>query len=479
MIGPSNSNREIQPEVASSLGVHGRVPRSESLAARGRRQQTQNVITGLALAFTVFGVFVVHPYSMVMYVYYMMLWGAFMYVLHRREAKDFLFAYVVNSAFIVAFYLIQTHVYPESYGTTSPLGAWTDDSYFFSLVADSVPPGIELRQNYHYYTEVFSSVVKFLTVLPINHPMDVVFFQSGVAALLATFTKRFMWQMSGDERLANTVFIFCIVCPFLLMNGGAIFVRDTFVAALFIYVLSCLVSRRFILAGAALILELALRPGTGLILLPAIVIIYLSSDRILSRRNLLVVAACVPLLLVTLSQVGLVTQYFPAYASYVENMNLTGRVLYDDLANSDGNAIFRYFQELPFLLKFLLNGAYIFVYPFLDPREAFSTLYFDARAVTMGLIVPVYAYFLNAWFIAGTLTKVRAMKRQKQVVLAVLVTILLIGTYSLQTRHKTIIYPLYYLVVAVGFAYARPTERRIGYIGSFALAAAQLAISLR
>jgi hypothetical protein len=440
--------------------------------------QKQNIIMAAAVAATIIATSTVHLYSVGMYFYYFVIWGAFIYAFHRSSFRDFTFAYVVNSLAIAAFFVVQTYVYPESHGTTSPLGSWTDDSFFFGMAADSAPPSLELRASYYLYSQPFSTMVRWLTLPPTSHPMDLIFFQSGTAALLATFTKRFMWQMSADSRLASTAFLLAVTCPFLMMNGGVIFLRDTFVAALLIYSLSCLFGRQYILAGAAIVLEIVIRPGTGFILLPAIALIYLAGGRLLSPRNLAVAGLCLPLAVLVLARVSVFADLLPEYSASIAQVSVTGREVFNDLrADTGSNAIFLALQDLPFLIRFVLNGGYMFAYPFLAPDQAFSTPYFDLRTVIMTLVVPIYAFWLNAWFIAGAITRVRAMDRQKLVFWATIITLLIVGTYSLQTRHKTIVYPLYFLIIAVGMVRAKPVDRQIGYFGSFALVALQLVIA--
>lgn len=450
----------------------------KALSARMASSQTRNVIAAAAFIVTLILTFMVNQYSIALYFYYFALWSAFIYLVHRSSYRDFAFAYVVNSLAIAVFFIIQTRVYPESFGTTSPLGSWTDDSFFFALTADSVPPSLELRESYYLYSQPFSSIVRFLTLLPTHHPMDIIFFQSGIAGLLAAFTKRFMWQMSSDKKLSDAAYLLAITCPFLMMNGGVIFIRDTFVAALLIYTLSCLFERRFILAGVAIILEIVLRPGTGFILLPAIALIYLAGGRLMSLRNLAVVALCLPLAILVLARVSVFSELLPQYSSSIAQVSVTGREVFTDLrADAGANAIFLALQDQPFLIRFVLNGAYMFTYPFLAPADAFSTPYFDLRTVLMSLAIPIYAFWLNAWFIAGAITRVRAMNRQSMIFWGVMITLLIVGTYSLQTRHKTIIYPLYFLIIAVGMVRAKPIERQIGYAVSFALVAVQIVVT--
>lgn len=464
---------------AEAEGVSAAMTATNTLAPDRRESQKQNIIMAAAAAVTATLASTVHLYSVMMYVYYFILWMSFIYVLHRSMLRDFAFAYVINSLAIAVFFVIQTRIYPESYGTTSPLGSWTDDSFFFALSADSAPSSLELRASYHLYSQPFSTMVQWLTLPRTSHPMDVIFFQSGTAALLASFTKRFMWQMSSDAKLSKTAYLLAITCPFLMMNGGVIFIRDTFVAALFIYALSNLFDRRFILAGVAIVLEMVIRPGTGFILLPAIALIYLAGGRLFSARNVAVAALCLPLAVLVLARVSVFADLLPQYSASIDQVSVTGRDVFNDLRSDAGaNAIFLALQDQPFLIRFILNGGYMFAYPFLDPIGSFETPYFDLRTVMMGVVIPVYAFWLNAWFVAGALTQVRAMNRQSLILWATILTLLIVGTYSLQTRHKTIIYPLYFLIIAVGMIRAKPTDRKVGYAASFGLVAIQLAVSL-
>lgn len=436
-----------------------------------------------ALSLTLAGILFVHPASVANFLHYFLLWHLFVLVLHRDQAADFAFAFSVSSAFIAAFYVVQTTVFPDSYGTTSPFGAWTDDSYFYALAADTIPVGLELRDYYYMYTHPFTSLIRALTPWSIDHPMDVIFFQAGVSALLATASQRFAQQIAADRKFPETVYLLTLFCPFLMMNGGVILLRDTFAAALFIYSLSALNDRRYLAAAISIALQLAVRPGTALILVPAYAIIYSQEIRASARRHkLLAISAALALL-------GAVAYAFDNALALIEfaaeelgggRLALEGRDLMDVLSSDpEGNTLLLAIQELPFPIRVLLNGAYIFAYPFLSLKNAFPGGFFDLRSIALNLITPIYAFWLNAWFVAGILTRVRLARRQVAIVVAVLFTFLLIGTYSMQTRHKTIIYPLYYVVVAIGISRADARARRAGYACSGAFLALQVAMQFR
>jgi hypothetical protein len=445
------------------------------------RPRARIVVAALASALTVLVVLLVQPHSLLQFVNYFVVWNAIIFVFNRDDIEDFSFAFLVNSSFIAVFVLVQATVYPDTYGTTSPLSSsWTDDSYFFALAADTIPPNLPVRENFFLYSHPYSQLIRWLSPFSIDHPLDALFFQSGVAAMLTTYSKKFTWQLSGNARLADTVYLFALICPFLMMNGGVILLRDTFAAALFAYSLSCLNAKRYLLAVAAMAIELAVRPGTCLILLPAYAIIYWPETRAFIRRHPLLLTVAASTFLTATLQLAPTAPDLSLRDLNANGVGILGREIIPELtANPDANLLFLSIQELPYIIKLLLNAAYIFLYPFFGPRYVIGADYLDLRSITLNLVVPLYAFWLNAWFVAGTLTRLRVAARQRHIVVAIVVSLLLIGTYSLQTRHKTIIYPLYYFIVAVGFTSATPFARRCGYIFSGASLLLQIAMAFR
>lgn len=433
-----------------------------------------------AAVVTLTGVLLVNPSSIANFAWYFCLWNAFVFVCHRDDADYFVLAFLVNSAFVALFVVVQSTIFPDTYGTTSPLSmSWTDDSYFFTLVADSVRPELLTRASYWEYQHPFATLIRAVTPLRIDHPLDVLFFQSGTAALLATSSAKLMLQLSRDRRLADIVFVFTMICPLLMMNGGVILLRDTLSAALFVYSLCWINERRFLIAAAVIAFQVAIRPGTGIILTFAYPVIYCREIWPLIRRHPgLSMALATTIVLVGIALIPDALEYLSAHYK-VGAVNFLGREIFAELTDaSAGNEFFLAVQELPFAVKVPLNAAYIFLYPFFRPDAVTHASHFDIRTFLMSIVIPVYSYWLNAWFFAGALSAKPVIDRQRAIAAAIVVILILVGTYSMQTRHKTIIYPLYYLMVAIGFAKAAPLARRTGYVLSSVLLLVQIARSL-
>ena len=434
----------------------------------------------LALAVTLTGILLVNPHSLLNFAWYFLLFLTFFFVFHRSLIPDYILGFVVNSSFISIYYIIQTAVFPESFGTSSPFGSYTDDSFFFALSADSIPNSLLLRDNYSLYSEPFSQLIRLTSIVRIDHPMDAIFFQSGTAAILVTFLKQFTLQHTANDRTANVAYILALICPFLMMNGGVLLIRDTFSAALFIYSLACLNKSHWPLALVAILLQVIIRPGTGIILAPLYFIIYFPSVRDFSSGRVSKLLIGLPIGLVVVAWIALSVLDLSRYQSYLSQLSFSGRDTMDALnADPNANGIQVAIQNQPFLLRFLLNGAYIFLYPFLSLKAAMPNGLFDARSMVLSIIAPVEGFWLNAWFFAAAFSRKPAANNQRQVAMALLVAMLVIGTYSMQTRHKTIIYPIYYYLVAIGFVRSSSTERRVGYAISGVLIGLQIVFLAR
>lgn len=413
--------------------------------------------------------FYVNLASIYHFFYFFFIWNLFISICHSKLLKDFNFAFLVNSCFICVFFLIQSYIYPDAYGTTSPIGrAWTDDSYFFALAADSIPENLFLRDNYFLYEHFFSSFVKNLTPFYISHPLDVVFFQSGSIGVLAAFTKEFSNSKCQDTRVGSFAYYLIILCPFLMMNGGVIFIRDTLIAAMLIYFIYCIDNKKYLFAIIAIIFQFALRPGTALATIVAgLVINWHQFIKTITKYKYFASFIFLTILALVYSLFNSFDKVIELYLSGTSEggaISIVGRSLLNNLliASSDSNQYFLQIQQLPFIAKSIFSGSYIFLYPFLNFEEAFGNT-IDVRAFLMNLIIPIQLFWLNSWFFAAIFTKEKHFKGINKIIISIAIILMIIGLYSLQTRHKTFIYPLYYMAVSYGFIYGDSKSKIIGY----------------
>ena len=94
-------------------------------------------------------VFFINKISVISFAYFFFIWTILYFFLDKEVLEKFSLAFLINSIFICIYVLFQSNMFPSSYGTTSPLNdSWTDDSHFFSILANQIPLGLETRDNY-------------------------------------------------------------------------------------------------------------------------------------------------------------------------------------------------------------------------------------------------------------------------------------------------------------------------------------------
>lgn len=417
-----------------------------------------------------------HPTSLKGLFYFTALWSVVFLLLERRSFSRFLTAFAINCIFAACYVFIQSHASPGSYGTTTPGGSQTDDSYFFSLAADVVPSDMETRPGYEEYRSGFSTILKVITPFRVDHPLDLVFFMSGVAGLLCVYARQYALDITGDARVGRLTYWLCLLSPMFLMNGGAVLVRDTFVAALFMLSLCSLSRRQYVRVAVCTLLQFYLRPGTALILLVLHGVLLLPDLMGVVRRRKISYKLAICLLAGVLALASIAVWHSVLTGLLNENQVQIGSLSrggLDEYIQGGGRGTFAMIQRSALYLKVPLSMAFIWLGPFYHPAEIFAPRGFDARALLLTVLYPLWIVGPNAWVWALCLA--RPPLKQASVLLAFALACAMIGLISLESRHRTIVQPLYYVLAASGFYLAPPRARFVGYCLSAAWLAVQIA----
>lgn len=446
-----------------------RGPRGEPRSSRLRWRDGVLTATWLAcLVATVMLVLKVHPHGLLGYGYYLGLGLVFMFAFDRTECRDFVSAYLGNALLTALYVAVQVRFYPESYGCTSPLGAQTDDSFFFSLVADSIPPGLDTRPGYDQYQYGFTTLVRWLTPFRVVHPLDVLFFLSVIAGLVCVYTKQLARLLTADRSAARLAFWLALLCPLMLMNGGAVFVRDTFVAALLVLSFCCLYRRRHVAFCLCFALQLVLRPGTAFIVLVLYLVMFAEHLGVLVRTKARRLA-----LIVALVAVGVaVPLMFFMNRDWVEwHLEKNGIVLNelrragqeDTLAGGFGKGAFTLIQNQSLLPRVALSTVYMYLGPFLNPANLVTPHGFDTRILLTNVIYPLWALPAYALFFAALFSRPAFRGVLRRWAVMFFVACFLIGVFSLQSRHRVVIQPLFYAIAASGAVASSALVKLLGF----------------
>jgi hypothetical protein len=425
-------------------------------------------------------IWVVHPHALLGYAHYFLLWSLFIALFDHVETRHFVNAYFVNAALTALYVLVQVHFYPDSHGCTSPLGAQTDDSFFFSLVADEIPLGMDTRPEYYLYSYGFSNLVRAVTPFTVTHPLDILFFLSGVAALVSVYTRRLAVHLTGSERAGRMAYFLALFCPMMLMNGGAVFVRDTFVGALLVLSFCCFYRRRYVAFALCVISQFFLRPGTALMILVLYAAVFVTGRKWKPRSQFqLVVLACT---ITGLVFGGLALGYSKRdWLKYQLEKN--GVVLGEfrregqdeTLAGGFGKGSFTAIQRQVLPLRLSLSTVYMYLAPFFNTNNLRTSDGFDTRILLMNVVYPLWVWPVHAGIFAAFFAPPRVRATLRQWMWVLLFACFLIGSFSLQSRHRVVIQPLFYALSAAGFYWGSTWAKKVGFALAGIWVAAQMA----
>ena len=105
----------------------------------------------------------------------------------------------------------------------------------------------------------------------------------------------------------------------------------------------------------------------------------------------------------------------------------------------------------------------MYLSPFLSLRGLVTSFGFDARLFLSNVVYPLWAFPVHAWVFASLFGQAKYRSAIRATLLAFFVGCFLVGVFSLQSRHKVLIQPLFYVLAACGLQFGSQTSRNTGY----------------
>ncbi len=443
----------------------------------------------LALMVQVAAISVINVVSVLCYLYFLLLTLMLYRLLIGKWSVEPLFLYAFYSFLVIGLYSLQYWTLPKYVGFSGPLGIGTDDLGYYLGAADSIPDELMSSSLSYPYNLAFlprydllsySRLIRFVTVLPIHHPFDVLFFNALGAVFVPVFTREVAFMLTGQRRVAQTAFGLVAVCPFVLSNS-LILVRDGWTATLCIGAAYFLLKRRYLLMIALTALLFYLRVGSGLLSLTvlfSLALLQIVRSRAGAMEKFFFVCGIgVVGILVALS-------ILPVAHDYLVEKKVWGNLLFrvsfleEFLAKHSPDAELVKIYRQGFLVRILFGVPYFLGAPF------FSWNAFRVQGVWVprGFLMNLFAIAFVVYFgklIQGILKAWLGRDWDMRVVTVVLlISILIISQVSLQGRHKTMVMPLFYVVVAYGYHNRSSLGTISAIMGTVALVAIEVLVLL-
>ncbi len=379
--------------------------------------------------------------------------------------------YLLYSGLIITAYYANYWTFPGFYGFTAGEIAGTDDSYFYSLVASSIPEGFPARPGYYLNDHPYELLMEWISPHSITHPFDILFFNAVGAVFIPVYTRMLAYEITKERRIAQLAFWLIALCPFML-NYTIILVRDGWTAALFAGSIVFYMRRQFGKAALLGSILFFLRIASGLQLL---VVVGLVTLYYFSKLDSLRLQAAYVIGSVTASIVAIAAAY--PYLEYLISkygggvVGLLFRENFIDLLKAmEPGSFFVVINQQPIHIRLPLAFLFFLAFPFFVPEKVFV----QGEFVWRGALKCVYALLFIVyfkWIVQGAVESIqRGELMPRLMFFALAALILLLSQASMQLRHKAMVMPLFYVLVAYGYHRSTRFGRQLGWIGGFAVA---------
>lgn len=384
-----------------------------------------------------------------------------------REYKKLLFYF--NFYFIVAIifnYIFREQV-PLYLGMTGQEGyGGTDDCRFYAQVVSGKDIQYLIKVSTTFISP-YARLLKLICLYEIHTPLNVLTPTLIFTALLPYYYEKLADSMFADEKVSNRTALLVFLCPFT-MYFGCIIMRDVFTAMLVGAGLYYYRREKYVYLAICIILVAFVRFGTVAFLIGGIIILNKEKWKNKYGSNTRFYLA-----------LAILIGIFIASYSFLQSIS-AGKLSDSFVRDTEGhffeNSTIGVITKLPFPLNVIGGTIFFFFIPFLS-FGAFHMQYgrFLISSFFQGLFTPIFMFFL--WKpIFNSLLSANKIKQQSlnTLIYWVIFFCFLLGTISLQSRHKTVLFPMLCMLAAYGKYHGLRSTRQTSGLIAFVLITFQL-----
>ncbi len=409
-------------------------------------------------------------------------------ILFGKHVRRIAGLFVFYSLVALILFMLQYTSIPEYRGLSGPRGVGTDDSKFYSQVLGGVPvgPGVMFdRININPFSNVLRIVIRIFPYKDI-HLLDLLFFNVFGLSFIPIFTSRLAYKLTQERKVSDLAFKFVAICPIILTNG-LILVRDGWTAVLFTGAVYFLLTSRYLLMGGLIILLWYIRLASGIQLTVALLVFsyykfrnyqgYYTEKVLLGMISFAVMAffvmALFPIVFEYSQRRGLLLA-----GSFLFRKDFVEGFIAEGVARSNKTSIFYIISSQPFYLRIPLGFLFFLGAPFLSIQNLRYEGIYIPRAFLAQLFFVLFPFYLK-YLIQGISYAWKKKELSIGLTTATLFFLLLaLSQLSLQFRHKTMVMPLFYILVGYGFYHKTKISTQIGTLAAVGVICLQVLATL-
>lgn len=425
--------------------------------------------------------------SLISFLLFLLVSTGVYYFLFDKHIKKVIGLFLFYSLIAIGLYLLQYATFPEWHGFSGPPGGvGADDAKYFYEAVHSIavnPFLVETRYDLHPFSKVLRIVTRALPFENI-HLLDLLFFNIFGVTFIPIFTSEVGYILTKEKRIADLAGKFSMICPIMMANG-LILVRDGWTAVLFIGAIYFLLTNRYILLAVTSALLFYIRIASGMQLIIALLLFtyykFHSYKSDYLKKALLFMIGVVVIFSVSAALYSSVSKYTVA-KKITQNILFRENYVKEFMAKSvelkGGTSIAYTIYSKPAYLRIPLGFIFFLCEPFLSMKGlSFHGIYIPRGFLL--LCFPILFMFYFKYLIQGIMYISKNKELAMRVVaFAFFLLLLMVSQMSIQMRHKTMLMPLFYIVVAYGFYNKTKAGEISGLAGAVLLFFVQLVVNI-
>ena len=390
-------------------------------------------------------------------------------LLCKGETKDLLFVYHFLLLFAITFYVIFKNQFPLYLGMTGPEGGiGTDDCRFYAQIVDgNVPYPVQVSL---IDIKPYSLFLTYFYPFKVFTPLNIVTSSLIFTAYLPIYVRRLAALLTNDKVVGYYAFWYSLLCPFTIYFG-CIIMRDLFTATLVVAGLCYFLEKKYWALLVCIIAIVWVRFGTFAFLAGGLIVLFRFRNKKESGSDFLFI----------LLLVALIIGFYFAFSFLQE---FSGGKLEDGIIRStdseryEGSTIAA-ILNLPFPLNIIISTVFFFYVPLLSiPHFVYG--HYLVSSFFQELFTPLFMCFLWKYIYNAIFCSFSKKNMNVQTIfLIVIVFAFLLGSISMQSRHKTVLFPIMCILAAYGKVnYDKKYSSSSGTL-TFLTIAVQIVLALR
>lgn len=338
--------------------------------------------------------------------------------------------------FGVLVYLLNKYQLPGFIGTTGPEGIGTDDYTFYGqIVEGNVPYELEVPAEYKY---PFSLFLQAIYPFHIYTPLNIVLCNIVFVTYMPYFTGKLADYFFNDHRITKHAIIMILLCPMTTLYG-VIIIRDLLVTTLVLASIYYFLKKKYMPIIITVALVFFVRFGSVSFIAASFMAVFLIQT---SKTNWGKIRA----IIIMSATIVLFVFLLPALQEYSDGKLSANVIRAVDGEYFDGSTIAS-IVTLPFPINIILSSLFFAIAPLLSIPALFKGVFviinFFNATLTPIFFIFISPYLFNSFF--G-----RKSANHKLLICLLIVFLVVLGTVSLQIRHKNIIFPFMCILAAYG-----------------------------